>query len=169
MERGRWLAIGVVRRPHGVRGKICVTPLAEYPRVFLALEEILLGEAPERARPYRVVRVQLAKGSVLLELEGVTLDGAVQAVDSLLWVRREQLPPLEQDEYYWQDLLGMEVVSIQGQTLGHVEGLIETGDSQVLVCRGGDRELLIPFVYGIIQEVDQEGGRVLVDLPQGLE
>ncbi len=171
MDKGRWLAIGLVRKPHGVRGKINVIPLAESPHAFSALEEVILGKNPSLARAYRVVRVQLMKNSVLLQLEGLSLEEAAKAVGSFLWVRREQLPPLEEGEYYYQDLVGMAVVGQRGEHLGLVQAVMQTGDSHVLVCKGegSDKELLIPFLHGVIKQLDQEKGILLVDLPEGLE
>lgn len=169
MEGGGWLAIGIVKRPHGVKGRIRVAPLGKEIGVFGHLQEVLLGEAPERARAHRVLRVQQVKGSILLELEGLDLEAATAAAGLLLWVPRDHLPPLEEDEYYWQDLLGMEVVSNSGEVLGRVVSIMETGDSQALVCSGKHTELLIPFVHGIVLEVDPGLRRLLVDLPEGLE
>jgi 16S rRNA processing protein RimM len=169
MGKGPWLAIGVVRRPHGVRGKISVAPLAEVPGAFLSLEEVLLGEAPHQARTYRVIRVQFMKESVVLQLEGFPLQEATRSVGAFLWVRREQLPPLGEGEYYYQDLVGMVVMGPGGEQLGVVKDVLETGDSHVLVCRGSQRELLIPFVRGIIKELDEKQGTMVVDLPEGLE
>jgi 16S rRNA processing protein RimM len=170
MEKGLWLAIGAVRKPHGVKGKISVTPLADLPGAFSSLEEVLVGETPHRAIPYRVIRVQFMKKAVLLQLEGLHLEEAARLAGSLVWARREQLPPLEEGEYYYQDLVGMAVLSPKGEKLGLVEGVIQTGDSHVLVCKKRDgRELLIPFLHGVVKELDQEKGTMLVDLPEGLE
>ncbi|MEJ5377454.1 MAG: ribosome maturation factor RimM [bacterium] len=169
MEKRLWLAVGVVKKPHGVKGKISVTPLSQAPEVFSCLKEVLVGETPPEAKAHRVIRVQFMNKAVLLQLEDFDLEQATGSVGSLLWVRREQLPPLEQGEYYYQDLVGMKVVSSEGEHLGLVEGVMETGDSQVLVCRKGQRELLIPFLHGVIKQVDEQEGMLLVDLPQGLE
>lgn len=168
MRRAQWLAVGIVRRPHGVKGKLLITPLARDPGLFKALKEILLGNEPLNARPYPVERVQFLRGSVLVKLQGLSFEGAVEARGCLLWARREDLPPLEEGEYYWQDLIGMEVFDHTGQRLGEVKALLETGESQVLVSRGNKGEILIPFVEGIILEVDENEGKIIVDLPEGL-
>ena len=168
MRRAQWLAVGVVRRPHGVKGKLLVTPLAQDLGLFASLKEILLGRDPSQGRPYQVERVQFLKGAVLIQLGGLDLQGAVEAKDSFLWARREDLPPLEEGEYYWQDLVGMEVRDQSGKRLGEVRALLETGESQVLVCRGARGEVLIPFVDGVVLRVDENEGRIVVDLPEGL-
>ena len=78
-------------------------------------------------------------------------------------IRPEQLPPLQQGDYYWSDLIGLRVESLQGEALGVVDSILETGADDVLVL-SGDRERLIPFVIGdIVHEVDIERQRMVVD------
>ncbi|NIM27681.1 MAG: ribosome maturation factor RimM [Gammaproteobacteria bacterium] len=86
-----------------------------------------------------------------------TLVGADIAVD------RSQLAPLADDEYYWSDLIGLEVVTREGTSLGRVTGLMETGANDVLVL-SGDRERLVPFIRDqVVVRVDREAGRIEVD------
>lgn len=74
-----------------------------------------------------------------------------------------QLPRLQQGDYYWSDLIGLKVESLQGDALGVVESLLETGADDVLVVNG-ERERLIPFVLGdIVHDVDIDGQRMVVD------
>lgn len=169
MRRAQWLAVGLVTRPHGVKGKIRVTPLAHEIEFFSHLKEVLLGAGLEGARPFKVVKVQYMSSSVLLQLEGLDLQGAQSAVGSFVWARRESLPELGEDEYYWEDLIGLEVVDVSGKLLGSVMGLLETGDSQVLICNGDKGEILVPFVHGIVRELNEEQGKIVVDIPEGLE
>jgi len=78
-------------------------------------------------------------------------------------VHAEQLPDLGSDEYYWRDLIGLEVVNQQGIRLGRVDSLMETGSNDVLVVEG-DRERLIPYLPGsVVIEVDTDQKRLLVD------
>ena len=73
------------------------------------------------------------------------------------------LPPLEIDEYYWSDLIGLEVKSMQAEALGTVDSMMETGASDVMIVKG-DRERLIPFVMkDIVQEIDLEKKQMIVD------
>jgi 16S rRNA processing protein RimM len=80
-----------------------------------------------------------------------------------VYILQEQLPPLENDEYYWSDLIGMQVKSMQAETLGTVDSMMETGASDVMVVKG-DRERLIPFVMkDIVQEIDLVKKQMIVD------
>lgn len=101
---------------------------------------------------------------VLAKLTGVdTRDEAELYVGSKIYIWPEQLPALDKDEYYWSDLIGMEVESIQAEALGRVDDMLETGANDVMVIKG-DRERLIPFVIDdIVQEVDLNRRRIIVD------
>lgn len=91
-------------------------------------------------------------------------DVAARWVGSEIWVRRSALPRSTQDEYYWADLEGLEVVTVEGAMLGKVSHMVATGANDVLVASDGKRERLIPFVLGdYVKEVDFDGGRITVD------
>jgi 16S rRNA processing protein RimM len=90
-------------------------------------------------------------------------DAASRLIGAEIGVRREQLPAAQPGEYYWSDLQGLEVVTLQGESLGTVDHLLETGANDVLVVTG-ERERLIPFVLGqVVDDVDLARGEIRVD------
>jgi 16S rRNA processing protein RimM len=102
--------------------------------------------------------------NVLARLEGCDdRDQAEALIGCRIFIDRAQLPELLEGDYYWSDLVGLKVESLQGETLGEVASLLETGADDVLVLKG-ERERLIPFVLGdIVHEVDIEHRRMVVD------
>jgi len=103
------------------------------------------------------------KGMVVF-LQGVTdRDAAINLLGAEIAVSREQLPPLPAGQYYWSDLLDMQVIDLQGRLLGKVQALQETGANDVMVVQG-DGKYLIPWVTeDIVKTVDIETGRIYVD------
>lgn len=97
-------------------------------------------------------------------LQGVTdRDAAINLLGAEIAVSREQLPPLPAGQYYWSDLLDMQVIDLQGRLLGKVQALQETGANDVMVVQG-DGKYLIPWVTeDIVKTVDIETGRIYVD------
>ena len=90
-------------------------------------------------------------------------DAAARLNGQEIAIRRDQLPPAEEGEYYWRDLQGLEVLTLDGVSLGKVDHLLETGANDVLVVKG-DRERLIPYVTGpIVKAVDLKAGTLQVD------
>jgi 16S rRNA processing protein RimM len=102
--------------------------------------------------------------NVIANIAGVDdRDQATALIGCKIFILSKQLPPLEIDEYYWSDLIGLEVKSMQAEALGTVDSMIETGASDVMIVKG-DRERLIPFVMkDIVQEIDLEHNQMLVE------
>lgn len=154
--------MGRVAAPFAVNGWIKVQPFTQAPDGLLAFEQWWLGSGNDWAR-YDVEQAAVHGRSVIAKLCGcddretaTTLRGLEVAVP------RGALPPNAEGEYYWADLQGLRVSNLQGEALGRVVELLETGANQVLVV-GGDRERLIPFVDGVVAEVDVARGEIVVD------
>lgn len=104
-------------------------------------------------------------GDVVVSLEGIADRNAAEACKGwLVGAPREALPATSDDEFYWADLIGLDVVNGQDESLGKVEGLIETGANAVLRVLDTDGvERLLPFVGAVVLAVDKAGGRIRVD------
>ncbi len=102
---------------------------------------------------------------LVAQFEDVTNRTAAEAIDGLLvGVPKAELPPAGKDEYYWADLIGLEVRNSRDESLGRVVGLIETAANDVLrVADGSEKERLLPFVAAIVRDVDIANRRILVD------
>ena len=83
-------------------------------------------------------------------------------------VRRDELPDLEDDTYYWVDLIGLDVVTTDQRQLGRIESILPTGSNDVYVVRGHGGETMVPALASVILEVDLENRIMRVDLPEGL-
>lgn len=119
---------------------------------------------PGHMRPMTVAEGRRHGKGVVARLEGITdRDAASALVGAQIAIRRDQLPTLAEDEYYWSDLEGLRVTTVDGVELGVVDHLMETGANDVLVVKG-DRERLIPFLRGdVVVDVDLQGGVLRVD------
>lgn len=120
-----------------------------------------------RGNSWREVRIeggQIQGKGVVLKFEGVDdRDAAVLLKGSEIAVDRGQLQRLPEGEYYWVDLIGLEVVNLEGVKFGRVDRLFETGSNDVLVVRG-ERERLVPWIRGdVVKDVDLVSGRITVD------
>ena len=102
--------------------------------------------------------------NVLARLDGCEDRNQAEALTGCrILIEPAQLPSLPEGDYYWSDLIGLAVESLQGEALGVVESILETGADDVLVV-DGERERLIPFVIGdIVHEVDLDRQRMVVD------
>jgi 16S rRNA processing protein RimM len=102
---------------------------------------------------------------VVVLLEGIADRTSAEAMKGVLvGAPRDTLPATQEGEFYWGDLLGLEVVNTAGESLGKVAGLIETGANAVLRVVGDDQlERLLPFVAAVVLAVEKEAGRIRVE------
>jgi len=75
---------------------------------------------------------------------------------------------LPEGEYYWREIIGLKVVTEDDQVLGRIESVFPTGSNDVYVCRGGEREILLPAIGEVVRKVDTAGRIMVVRLPEGL-
>lgn len=156
------LIVGKLGGPHGVRGWIKVLSytdprdnLFEYTPWQIESNSQWRGYDVESARPQ-------GKGWVVKLKDVDDRDAALQLMHGRVAVREDQLPELEEGEYYWRELLGLDVVTTQGQALGTISKMLETGANDVLVVRG-DRERLLPYIDDVVLKVDLDSGTMHVD------
>jgi 16S rRNA processing protein RimM len=168
----RFLAIGQIVGLHGVRGELKVEVLTDDPHRFGRLDEVFIGPDGEDAVAWPVSGYRLHKARVLLKLEGLDERTAAETFRGLLvQIPAEEVAPLEEDEYYEHQILGLEVWTRAGEYLGRIEEILYTGANEVYVVRDAklDRgEILIPAIGDVVLAVDLEAGRMEIDLMEGL-
>ncbi len=154
--------MGRIAAPFAVQGWVKVQPYTEHLDSLLDYPVWRLGKQGPW-REYRLLEGRVHGQQLVVQLEGVDDRDQAERIRGLeIAVPRGELPEAEADEYYWDDLIGLEVVNREGVSLGRVSGLIETGVHDVLEVVDG-RKRLIPFTEPIVVEVDMAAGRILVD------
>lgn len=164
--------IGVVTRPHGLRGEVKVRPETDDPSRFESLDHVLLGDQGQDAVPFRIVGVRyqsMQSGTaVVLALEGVaTREAAEGLAGRAVWAEAEALPPLGDDEVYLSDLVGLEVWDGPDLRAGVVGDVLDLPAQPVLVVmRNTGDEILVPFVPELVESVSE--GRIVMRPLEGL-
>ena len=162
--------VGVITAPHGLRGEVKVYPTTDDPSRFKILKELILKEKRSE-RVLRVRSVKFFKQFVILGFEGLN---RIEDVESLrqcpLLVERKDAVPLEEDEYYIADLIGLSVRREDGTEIGTLKEVLETGANDVYVVgREGQKDLLLPAISQCILDVQPEEGFITVHIMEGLE
>ncbi|NOR83724.1 MAG: 16S rRNA processing protein RimM [Ardenticatenales bacterium] len=170
--------VGRITRPHGVGGQVRVKIHSDWPDRFYHLEQVFvgLGTPSERSAPdeeqdqlMRVERVRLNQGFAILKLGGCDSRDQAEALRGhYLQIPIEEAIPLADGEFFLYQLIGLRVVTHEGEKLGELTEILETGANDVFVIRGTEGELLIPDLPEVIREIDLESGLMLVQLPAGL-
>jgi 16S rRNA processing protein RimM len=145
------VAVGRVGRPHGVDGSFFVEGSSDRPERFAHGAMLFAGGEPAKV----VVSKQGSGGRPVIRLDRRVERGTTLAVP------REVLPPLEEDEYYGFQLVGLAVEEEGGRVLGRVQDVLDYPANDVLELDSG---LLLPLVGACVRQVDLEGGRIVVSI-----
>jgi 16S rRNA processing protein RimM len=161
-----FLVVGRILRPHGVRGELRMQVITDYPERLAEREMLYVGPTHE---PHRLIGVRSHHHLTLLKFEGVTDREAADAYrDMLVYVSMADAVPLEPGEFYLFQLVGLRVITADGQELGRVVDVLETGANDVYVVRGETDEMLLPDIPEVVLDVDVEAGQMQVQLIEGL-
>jgi 16S rRNA processing protein RimM len=160
------LAIGRILRPHGLRGEVRVEIHTDFPERFGVYKKLYIG--PEYRR-YDLASHRFHGGLVLLKLAGVDDRNAAETLrNQWVWIAASDAIPLREGEYYLHQMLHLDVVTAEGEGLGRVTEVIETGANPVYVVHGRGGEILIPHTDEVIVSVDLDARQITVELIEGL-
>jgi len=165
--------VGRVVGPHGLRGQLRVHFFGDGPENLMSCSKVWLGDRRDdpNAKSYEVEFVGTGRANeARLGLAGVIDRDASQALRGLLVLAEESaLEPLDDDEFYWHQLVGCEVETETGERVGTVREIWETGAHDVLVVRDeAGRQNLIPTARELTREIDIPGRRIVVAAVPGL-
>jgi 16S rRNA processing protein RimM len=169
MKKSLLVAIGKATRAHGIRGAIKVFPYGE------TLDEVEAGDTLfflEGGAQHQLTVVSLsAQNRVwIAQFEEVcSRDEAEALAGKEILIPSERLPELPEGEYYQFQLIGLTVETREGRPLGTLSAVLETGSNDVYVVEGDGKEVLIPAIEEVVTKVDLPNGKIIVDLPEGLE
>jgi 16S rRNA processing protein RimM len=162
-----FLAVGKLGRTYGIKGEMFMDVLTDFPE---RLKPGMTLYAGQNNQPLKLCSLRPHGGKTLVAFEGAsTREQAQQLVNQVVKVRAEGLPDLPEGEYYHHQLLGLRVFADDGQELGRLEQILETGANEVYLVRAPDgQELLLPAIDEVILAIDLDKGEVHVHLLPGL-
>jgi len=162
--------IGKIVGVHGIKGYVKVHCEAESFSVFAPGHTVIVRNSKGASRVMEIVDARPQGRKQLLLLKGISDRNLAETLPgSDLLVEKSSLPDLEPDTYYWSDIAGMSVISVDGRHVGTVTSLIETGSNDVYVVQTPDAgEILIPAIASVVLEIDLNRKIMRVDIPEGL-
>ncbi|MBU0674539.1 MAG: ribosome maturation factor RimM [Proteobacteria bacterium] len=166
----KYVHVGQVVKAHGIKGELKIAPFADDPADFTYYSQlILIGPGDDIQHEFKVIGCRPQARHVLVTLAGSNDRLSAEVlVGAAVWVPKEFLPPLAEDEFYWHDMVGLSVTTENGRSLGRVKSLFTAGPGghDVLVVRGTGREYLIPARREFIVSMDSMAGILVVaDVP----
>jgi 16S rRNA processing protein RimM len=167
--KGELLAVGRVTRAHGVRGEVAVQPLSEVEARFRRGSVLLLGPAGDRHLTVRGARMHGRR--LLVNFEEVADRADAESLrGQLLFVPAASAPPLPALSYWIHEVVGIEVMTEEGRSLGRVREVLHTMANDIWLVEGAGREVLLPALRDVVVEVDPIAGRAIIrDVPGLME
>lgn len=148
----QYLEAGKIVTTHGIKGEVKIMPYTDYPELLCDFERLFIGKNHEEII---VERSRAFKGMVIAKLEGInTPEDAAKLRNKLLYMHRDDLD-LDEDTYFIQDLIGIEVSDADsGFLYGKIADVMQTGANDVYVIKGDDREYLVPAIPEVVISTD---------------
>ena len=162
-----FLAVGKLRHAHGVHGEILMEVFTDFPDRLQPGSILYLGQ---EERQLRLIKCRGHREGLLMTFEGYSTPEEIgQFRNQMVFVKSEDRPPLAEGEYYHHQLIGLRVVTREGESIGMVTEILETGASDVLVVRQDTGpEVLIPIADAFIQGIDLARSVITVQMIPGM-
>ena len=169
MQKEEYLQVGVITSTHGIRGEVKVFPTTDDATRFEVLKKVLLDTGKEQL-PLEIEGVKYFKQYVILKFKGIDNINDIEKYRKMpLLVSREDAVELEEDEYFMADILGMQVITEDGEDFGILKDIMETGANDVYVIdTKAHGEVLIPAIKECILDVDTDERKMTIHLMNGL-
>lgn len=166
-----YFEVGKIINTHGVKGEVKIMPLTDDPSRFEKLKQVYISpDISDNMRKYDIQWVKYHKTFVIMKIEGIDdMDSAQRLKEQYLIIDRKDAVKLPQDTYFISDLIGFAVYDESGKMLGSLKEILQTGSNDVYVVRDENkREILIPALKSVVNEISLDNNRITVTLPQGL-
>lgn len=163
------LQVGVITSTHGVRGEVKVFPTTDDMARFKKLKQVILDTGKEKIE-LEIAGVKFFKNMVILKFKGFDdINDVEKYRKKSLYVTRENAVKLKKNEYFIADLIGLSVTSDEGENLGEITDVLQTGANDVyVISKNGVPDILLPAIRDCVKNVDIAGGSMEVHLLPGL-
>jgi len=165
-----WIPVGKITKTHGLKGDLKLYPsmdeigVADFKKIRLSRDN--------PAQDFAEYHIQSVRGKnipLIIKFKEVdSVEAASELVGQTIYVLRDELPDLLEDEYYWFQIEGLKVYDEEGRYYGNIEEIIRTGSNDVYVVRDDEKELLLPMIDSVVKIIDLEAGKLIFHPVEGL-
>ena len=164
------LIIGKLTKTHGLKGEIRMNYYGnDDPDSLLSLSKVRVVATDNTTIDLKLERARKSKVFLILKFNGIDSISDVESlVGGVVYANKTELKNPEEDEYYWDDLIGMRVYDEEKVLIGELTSIFETKSNDVYVVKSGSKEILIPAIKDVIKEVDVDNKKMRVHLLKGM-
>ncbi|MFR3783447.1 MAG: ribosome maturation factor RimM [Clostridia bacterium] len=165
----KYLEIGQIVNTFGIKGMVKVKPFTDDYKRFDRLEKVYIKNK-EKLKEYQIEEVKYHKDMILIKFRGIENPEQANLLrNSYLMIDREEEKPLEEGTYYIVDMIGMDVYTDEGEKLGNIEDIFNTGSNDIYVVKSElGKQILLPAISDVVKNIDMENKKMVVHLISGL-
>ena len=166
-----YLNVGKIVNTHGIRGEVRVISQTDFPELrYKKGAKLTLFQEGKQPLKLTIASHRKHKNFDLLTFEGyLTINDVEKFRDGILKVSEYDLTDLEENEYYYYEIIGLNVLDENGELLGTIKEILSPGANDVwVVQRKGKKDALIPYIDSVVKEIDLDANEVHVEIPEGL-
>jgi 16S rRNA processing protein RimM len=168
MEKEACYQLGYIAKPHGVSGEVSAVLDVDIPENYKKLESVFV-EVNNRLIPFFIETISIGKNKAIIKFEDVDSGAQAEGLQSsALFLPLKSLPPLKEDQFYFHEVIGYQVIDQKLGELGPVQAIYNLPHQDLIAMDYKEKEVLIPILENIIRSVDKENHKLLVELPEGL-
>jgi 16S rRNA processing protein RimM len=168
----KWFNVGKIVNTHGIKGEVRVISRTDFPEARYKVGNVLYLFLPKSTTPIELTikSHRTHKNFELLTFEGFeNINDVEKFRDGILKVPESQLGELNEDEYYYHEIIGCMVFTMNGDEIGKITEILTPGANDVWVVKGkGGKEVLIPYIYDVVKKVDIKEKTVFIEPMEGL-
>jgi 16S rRNA processing protein RimM len=162
-------AIGEIVKTRGLRGCLKVLCYVETKNTFSDLKFVYIEQTSGQKNRFELKKIDVSGNILFVELEGIPdVESAKAFVGCKVFLPEDMQEKLPEGEYYWRDIIGLDVYSEDDKYIGKIESVFPTGSNDVYVCKQAEREILLPAIADVIRKIDVNRRVMIVRLLEGL-
>jgi 16S rRNA processing protein RimM len=164
------ISFGKISKVHGLSGEVRFIPFSRQLDNISTLERIFIVKTPGSSPVELIItKSRVHKHTAVLKIQGIdSIEDAEKLVGTVIHVEMSDLEELDDDEYYWFDLIGLKAYTEEGQYIGEVKDLIDRSLQSLLVVKDDKKEYLIPLTEPIVKEVNLKQSKIIITPIEGL-
>ena len=163
------ILIGHVIRPHGIAGLLRIVSYAQSKETFFQAGSVFMDRGHNEIEERKVIDIKPHGSSYLLRISDInSIEQAENFKTAKIYMRKDSLIKTDEDEFFYYELLGLNVYLTTGQYLGAVKDVFPTGSNDVYVVEGQGKEFLIPAIHQVIKEINIAEKRMVISPLKGL-
>jgi 16S rRNA processing protein RimM len=162
-------AIGEIVKTRGLRGCLKILCYVETRNTFAELKFVYIEQTSGQKNRFSLRKIDSSGNILFVELEGIPdVESAQALLGCKVFLPEDMLEQLPDGEYYWRDIIGLDVYTEDDKYIGKIESVFPTGSNDVYVCKGEEREILLPAIAEVIRQIDVKRRVMTVRLLEGL-